>query len=270
MDQDQKNGVQGDTPQKIIYQPLDKSTREIRLIQILSDDPNSLVECRLQTHSLDDQPSFVALSYVWGDPQAREDILIDGQLMSITLSLAQALRSARGVFAKLTEGSTILLLWADAICINQQDIAERSWQVQHIMRHVYQDAISVFCWLGSSDDDTVDSLIVVQRIYNAFVLASNDTMAQKWKNLKHRTRLVLSKARMMSYSVPQTEGTLSEHASDLLFQKLGRDLKWMQKHNIFPANIADQKNGFVRRLDHLDSNPYWGRACTYSLDTSGA
>jgi hypothetical protein len=76
---------------------LDKFTREIRLIQILSDDPGSLVKCRLQTHYLDDQLSFVALSYVWGDPQAREDVLIYGQLMSITLSLAQALRSARRI-----------------------------------------------------------------------------------------------------------------------------------------------------------------------------
>lgn len=74
----------------------------------------------------------------------------------------------------------------------------------------------------------------------------------------------------MPYSVPQTEGILLEHASDLLFQKLGRDPEWMQKHDIFPANIADQKNGFVRRLYHLNSNPYWGRACRYSLDTSGA
>lgn len=49
-----------------IYQHLDTSRSEIRLLEILTSEPGRPVECRLHTVSLDDNPTFEALSYVWG------------------------------------------------------------------------------------------------------------------------------------------------------------------------------------------------------------
>jgi len=44
------------------------------------------------------------------------------------------------------------LLWADAICINQDDDIERAQQVG-IMRFIYSQAKSVFIWLGNCEDN---------------------------------------------------------------------------------------------------------------------
>jgi hypothetical protein len=43
------------------------------------------------------------------------------------------------------------LLWAAAICVNQQDQAERSSQIL-LMRRLYQNAESVSAWLGPYPD----------------------------------------------------------------------------------------------------------------------
>jgi hypothetical protein len=44
-------------------------------------------------------------------------------------------------------------LWADAICINQEDIVERNHQVQ-LMRDIYRSAELVVAWLGEEKDES--------------------------------------------------------------------------------------------------------------------
>ncbi|KAH8655046.1 heterokaryon incompatibility, partial [Tricladium varicosporioides] len=78
------------------------------------------------------RPSYSALSYVWGDPKHVCDIAINGKMAKITKSLANALRSIR-------KNTKIRVIWADAICINQQDFDEKSWQVQE-MAAIYKRA----------------------------------------------------------------------------------------------------------------------------------
>ncbi|KAK3366228.1 heterokaryon incompatibility protein-domain-containing protein, partial [Lasiosphaeria ovina] len=41
-------------------------------------------------------------------------------------------------------------LWIDAICINQDDIAERNAQVA-IMQHIYHTAVDVIAWIGEDN-----------------------------------------------------------------------------------------------------------------------
>jgi hypothetical protein len=43
------------------------------------------------------------------------------------------------------------ILWADAICINQQDLDERGRQVS-IMKGVYEEAVGVLVWLGPNTE----------------------------------------------------------------------------------------------------------------------
>ncbi|KAF2193115.1 hypothetical protein K469DRAFT_552171, partial [Zopfia rhizophila CBS 207.26] len=93
---------------------------------------------------------YDTLSYVWGDPNSVEEVECNGVLISVTSNLADALRRVRNV-----EGSN--LLWADAICINQQDIEEKSHQVA-AMREIYQFSKQTLVWLGDEDEDTEDAL----------------------------------------------------------------------------------------------------------------
>lgn len=88
---------------------------------------------------------FAALSYVWGDGILRENIILNGEVVSITANLAIALRTlaADEVFTGQYR------LWVDAICINQVDDEERADQVQK-MRDIYGGAWAVVSWLGRS------------------------------------------------------------------------------------------------------------------------
>lgn len=107
---------------------------------------SSNIECTMETVSLLDRPPFVALSYTWGDPTLNKTIQVNGQTFNITTSLSDAL----GYLRRSEESVT---LWADAICINQQDLAEKREQVP-LMRLIYERAITVIAWLGHAADDS--------------------------------------------------------------------------------------------------------------------
>lgn len=85
-----------------------------------------------------------ALSYVWGNSDKTCPIIIDECVIWITESLNAALK-------RLQEDNRILLLWVDAICINQADVEEKSAQVQQ-MDKIYGMAELVLGWIGTAAD----------------------------------------------------------------------------------------------------------------------
>jgi hypothetical protein len=66
--------------------------------------------------------------------------------VSASINLASALQYIR-------DKEEEVVLWADAICINQEDLDERSKQVQFVMDEVYKDAEEVLVWLGEESED---------------------------------------------------------------------------------------------------------------------
>ncbi|KAF2034206.1 HET-domain-containing protein, partial [Setomelanomma holmii] len=131
------------------YTLLNQSKREIRLL-ILEDLPNSeapaSLRCRVLT-SKDRFPTpFYTLSYVWGDPKPVYNIKIDGEATMISQSLGYALLSIKN-------NTHYRVLWAGALCINQSDNVEKSWQVQQ-MTYIYARAKAVISWLGSPSEDS--------------------------------------------------------------------------------------------------------------------
>ena len=134
-----------------IYQPLNHARREIRLLEI---EPNSeSLSCKLHVVSLDTEPRYTALSYVWGDSTSKEDIIVNGSTIPVTKNLRSALQHIRKLWqTSFPERSpSEMRIWADAICINQHDLAERSSQVM-IMDQVYSSSEQVMAWLGSEDE----------------------------------------------------------------------------------------------------------------------
>ncbi|KAK3378626.1 heterokaryon incompatibility protein-domain-containing protein [Lasiosphaeria ovina] len=121
--------------------------RVLRLIRAEQGDDD--LKCRLDRVRLSDRPpaSYYALSYVWGSGAASESIKVVGdnnnnnnKTVKITETLSKCLKRYRLADADL-------VLWVDQICINQQDLDERSAQVQ-IMGDIYRNAASVLAWLG--------------------------------------------------------------------------------------------------------------------------
>lgn len=127
------------------YQPLDANRGEIRLLKLAPASEHSdgqPLTCTLEYTDLYQPLFFVALSYVWGDPDDTVPLLVDGHIFAATRNLANALRNLQ------QRGLTTV--WADAICINQKDPIERSQQVLRIGK-IYEKAKSTQAWLPAKD-----------------------------------------------------------------------------------------------------------------------
>ena len=143
-----------------IYQrsALDPSAKQIRLLQLQhSDNDDDMVKCSMTTVSLKACPKFNALSYAWGDGRKIAQIEVDDIRVAVTASLGQALRQTRGhMSSQMDMGydfSWALPIWADAICINQEDNNEREEQVC-LMGDIYSSAHHVLVWLGDGSEAT--------------------------------------------------------------------------------------------------------------------
>ncbi|KAJ8122378.1 hypothetical protein O1611_g9857 [Lasiodiplodia mahajangana] len=149
-----------------LYSPLDHSRRMIRLIEILpSDADDEQVSCRLEAVELSQDTRYAALSYVWGDTNTTETIIVNGVELPVTINLASALRHFRhSGFPQTQETGKLQCLWADAICINQAEdrdgLAERNHQVA-LMGDIYRNASSVLSWLGPPDSNRIDLALQV-------------------------------------------------------------------------------------------------------------
>ncbi|KAG5755621.1 hypothetical protein H9Q70_001768 [Fusarium xylarioides] len=145
----------------------------IRLLHVepgAFDDP---IRCSFRLASLKEVESkridFHALSYCWGDPTEREDIFLskegdfgngkEGMPFSIGKSAAQALRRLR------LEDET-LVIWIDAVCINQDDLEERAQQVT-LMSQIYSLASVVHIWLGEDNHGVEAYLKLIRDICNS-------------------------------------------------------------------------------------------------------
>lgn len=96
---------------------------------------------------------YLALSYVWGDPNLREDILLNGQRFSITASLHQTMIS---LAYSVDSTKPHLYFWADGICINQNDIEERALEIRK-MTEIYSRCLSCRANLGASSPKLAES-----------------------------------------------------------------------------------------------------------------
>lgn len=147
---DNKSVAQDRAPSPVPYQytPLNDDLKEIRLLTLHGGDFEADIKISIHTAPLtpDDPPTYEALSYVWGSLENPVDINIGFQTLAVTNNLAQALPYLR-------YRDRPRVLWIDAICINQQDLKERSRQVRR-MSDLYRVADRVVVWLGPEKKDS--------------------------------------------------------------------------------------------------------------------
>jgi len=102
---------------------------------------------------------YASLSYVWGDESKTCRIIVNGHELKVTRNLEEALR----VFRDGSEFQSNFGLWADAICINQNDFEERGRQVRK-MREIYGKAWTVIAWLGKEGYQSDKAIQLVQKL----------------------------------------------------------------------------------------------------------
>ncbi|KAF1964604.1 heterokaryon incompatibility, partial [Bimuria novae-zelandiae CBS 107.79] len=127
---------------------------------------------------------FAALSYCWGKPTPVATITIDGKPFGVAQNLYDFLQNRflhnRGMFSHESEVLKDRDLWVDAICINQNDDAEKSEQVQR-MWEIYSGADLVIAWLGKEQAYTKRAFLALNTRYIEKV--SGKTLPEVMKRL---------------------------------------------------------------------------------------
>ena len=189
------------------YSALDESASEIRLMTLLPGRFEDDISITIETVVLTKEhiPQYEALSYVWGSPENPMDISVKARKPKRSKSVSLLGRSRRrrleacshgtiSVTQNLTTALPYLrmrdrprVLWFDAICVNQQDIAERGQQVKR-MAAVYSMASPVIVWLGPESQnstlavraiDHLGSLVRVDwNIYEMTSVSTGETITQ--------------------------------------------------------------------------------------------
>jgi hypothetical protein len=152
--------------------------------------------------------SYTALSYNWGESEADHTMIIQDDLRSRPISSMQDLvdgaMAKKGLGAKQmlirhnlhdalrqlrkASGGKHLLIWVDALCINQGDDGEKQEQVMK-MAHIYRNAKTVCIWLGTDESESRVSDTAMQFIpeaiepRNYLALLSEPEFIPKWASL---------------------------------------------------------------------------------------
>ena len=141
--------------QKVPYRPLNTSKNEIRLLDLYIHTGGDDIKCELKRTNLDTEIRYEALSYVWGSSIDKRVITLDNRPCKVTLNLYVALQHLKRE-ESMTERQykrPFRRIWIDAICINQDDLDERTAQVQ-LMWSIFGKAWKVLGWLGEESDDS--------------------------------------------------------------------------------------------------------------------
>ncbi|PMD53153.1 HET-domain-containing protein, partial [Hyaloscypha bicolor E] len=131
------------------YQPLDTTVDSIRLLVFNSNISSpfnhgpEIMQFEMINVEFSTMPKYQALSYTWGSPDITKTIAINGAVVDIRQNLYDALFN----FYERLERGAEFLLWVDAICIDQQNLQERTSQVR-LMDFIYTRAQCVIIWLG--------------------------------------------------------------------------------------------------------------------------
>jgi hypothetical protein len=167
------------SPLKHVYEQLPEDYFRILIINAgLEEDP---LELDLIARPIDDPEIYQALSYEWGnepaltvvtlrdytipvlerfkDPRKRLQFCLireAGPKFRIRRNLEKALKQFR-------HPTNNIRLWVDAICINQNNSAEKTSQIKR-MADIYNRAADVWIWLGGANDKSPRAMKFVKEL----------------------------------------------------------------------------------------------------------
>lgn len=148
-------------------------SRVIRLLKLSRWYPGKGIHAELIQAHLDNLPDYEAISYTWGDTTKTQLVTLGGLPFAVTSNVYNILEGRCSINGPR-------LIWIDSICINQDDLQEKSRQVR-LMREIYRGAQQVTVCLGDSPDAHLALYLVMkiswlkdgwkwpeERIYNLY------------------------------------------------------------------------------------------------------
>lgn len=148
----QKLAENGAEDQRYRYDPLPQPDC-IRLLDVRSSTVNSYIP--LLTFRIGDCPPYAALSYTWGAPLETADskAAYQGQrrILRIQDGRKQGVlfvdRNLFDAFIAIRTNRWAEFLWADGVCIDQENDLEKEYQVP-LMGEIYSSCQKAIAWLG--------------------------------------------------------------------------------------------------------------------------
>lgn len=142
--------------ERFTYTQLDASkTGSFRILKIQPGGKEAPIVCNLVHARLDARPPYEAISYVWGSTDRPISIKCDENQLYITENLRDAL-----VRVRLPDRPRSV--WADSICIDQDNLDEKGHQVQ-FMGEIYSNASRVLICLGSDDEGNAQKAMSIAK-----------------------------------------------------------------------------------------------------------
>jgi len=141
------------------FQPLGDIPQAIRLVRVIGRDKKGYINCSLRSTSLG-QNEYTALSHVWGSNSPTCRITLEGKPFWIRPNLHTFLTYALEAFRDVE-------FWIDALCINQDNVAEKNQQIP-LMGEIYSRASRVISWLHWTIATTSGNLSCGQSDPNSF------------------------------------------------------------------------------------------------------
>lgn len=172
--------------------------KEIRLLKILRGKKGEALECVLfstDKFASDDSEriQYWALSYWWGEGLPHNEIKMFFDTGGRSISQKMTVFNTFGLFYVRDNLAAALHqfrsedkdvnLWIDAICINQDNLKEKTAQVAR-MNEIYYGADNVCVWLGAGDDETVETFEFLKALLNLKTLDDlirNRETPEKWR-----------------------------------------------------------------------------------------
>lgn len=139
------------------YKPL--RFGEIRLLQLFPGTGDMPIQGTIYHTPLKAAHIFSALSYVWGPPLQPFELRTSTGAVLLTTALYSAL-------SRIRHKDTTILLWVDAVCINQADEHEKIIQIR-LLREIFQSAEVVFAWIGDEKENSnraIEALVQVRTL----------------------------------------------------------------------------------------------------------
>jgi hypothetical protein len=211
----------GEDQHSLRYGPLDNPKAQVRLLKLGTTNSNEDVDCELTTWDMKSIPTYVAVSYTWGDSAPNKHIHINHSKVLVSENCWYVLKQAQT--HHITE-----YIWIDALCINQSNHQEKSAQVS-IMGSIYQGATQVLVCVGSEGDDSTELFDGI-KLHSVFV-----------------------------ESVIARNGVRSKHNAPGKLK--GRSTETLEGIGWFPSIPDVTREGLWKALDRLSRRAYFTRLC---------
>ncbi|KAK5094375.1 hypothetical protein LTS08_008594 [Lithohypha guttulata] len=142
------------------------------------------------------------------------------------------------------------IIWVDALCINQKDDAEKSWQVG-LMRDIYQQSSQVLAWLGPAQHDSDAVMTFLQDFGRKAEACGIESVEghhlDVWSELADKEPTI--KQESPQFCVETVDGSVKLIPRQALIDLFCSISGWHCKDDLFP----------VAGMQRLFTRPWWGR-----------